>query len=71
MPAFGLPQMTGNQNVEGSMADSLARLGLGVPQLSIYDSLFVFWSNRTCEPARPAAAARDLGAHAGVAGSLA
>lgn len=43
------PQMTGNQNFEGSMADALARLGLGVPQVSIYDDLFIFWSNRTCE----------------------
>lgn len=41
--------MTGNQNFEGSMADALARLGLGVPQVSIYDDLFIFWSNRTCE----------------------
>ncbi len=41
--------MTGNQNFEGSMSDALARLGLGVPQVSIHDDLFIFWSNRTCE----------------------
>lgn len=48
-----LLQMTGNQNFEGSMSDALARLGLGVPQVSIYDDLFIFWSNRTCELKSP------------------
>ncbi|KAL4422642.1 hypothetical protein ABPG75_008839 [Micractinium tetrahymenae] len=46
-PPVVLWQMTGNQNLEGSLSGALARLGLGLPQVSVYDNLFVFWSNRT------------------------
>lgn len=40
-------QMGGNQNFEGSLEFGLARMGLALPQVSIYDNLFVSWSNRT------------------------
>ena len=52
--SFGQPpavawQMSGSQNFEGSLAEGLVRLGLQEPQVSALDSVFVTWSNRTCE----------------------
>lgn len=40
--------MGGNNNYEGTLNDGLARLGLQVPQASVVDGAFLFWSNRTC-----------------------
>lgn len=42
-------QTSGNNNFEGSLSDGLQAAGLGVPQLSVVDGVFIFWSNRTCE----------------------
>ena len=48
-PASWPSQTSGNTNFEGSLNEGLQRLGLGAPQVSVVDGVFVFWSNRTCE----------------------
>ncbi|PRW20529.1 tyrosine-specific transport -like [Chlorella sorokiniana] len=40
-------QTSGNTNFEGSLNEQLKQLGLQVPQVSVVDGVFVFWSNRT------------------------
>ncbi|KAI3430381.1 hypothetical protein D9Q98_004976 [Chlorella vulgaris] len=40
-------QNRGNQDFEGALNDGLARLGMQVPSVSLIDSTFLFWSNRT------------------------